>query len=146
MNIKTLVLSTTVAGTLLLGACNNMEDKKSSKADNKTEMKEDSKTYDNAQVEKEGMFKSENKEKVEGKAMIKDGKLMLSDYNSSKGPDLHVYLTKANNIKEGKKIDAVKHDKSTQTFDLKNVDAKQYDTVTIYCDKAHVIFGSAALK
>ncbi|MBF7016019.1 DM13 domain-containing protein [Staphylococcus durrellii] len=146
MNLKTLVFSTTIAGTLLLGACNNMDDKKSEKAETKTEMKDEKKSYDNTKIEKEGMFKSENKEKVEGKAMIKDGKLMLTDYSSSKGPDLHVYLTKGNKIKEGKKIDAVKHDEATQTFDLDNIDAEQYDTVTIYCDKAHVIFGSAKLK
>lgn len=146
MNIKTLVFSTTIAGTLLLGACNNMEDKKNEKSDTKTEMKDEKTSKDNAKVEKTGMFKSENKEKVEGKAMIKDGKLMLTDYSSSKGPDLHVYLTKGNKIEEGKKIDEVKHDEATQTFDLKDIDAEQYDTVTIYCDKAHVIFGSAKLK
>ena len=146
MNIKTLVFSTTIAGTLLLGACNNMEDKKDEKSETKTEMKDNQKSTDNAKVEKEGTFKSENKEKVEGKAMIKDGKLMLTDYSSSKGPDLHVYLTKGNKIKEGEKIDAVKHDEASQTFDLKDIDAEQYYTVTIYCDKAHVIFGSAKLK
>ena len=31
--------------------------------------------------------------------MIKDGKLMLSDFKSSKGPDLHVYLTKDGDVK-----------------------------------------------
>ena len=79
MNIKTLVFSTTIAGTLLLGACNNMEDKKNEKSDTKTEMKDEKTSNDNAKVEKTGMFKSENKEKVEGKAMIKDGKLRLKD-------------------------------------------------------------------
>ena len=144
MNIKTLVFSTTIAGTLLLGACNNMEDKKNEKSDTKTEMKDEKTSKDNAKLS--GNFESKNGEKVEGKAMIKDGKLMLTDYSSSKGPDLHVYLTKGNKIEEGKKIDDVKHDEATQTFDLKDIDAEQYDTVTIYCDKAHVIFGSAKLK
>ena len=60
MNIKTLVFSTTIAGTLLLGACNNMEDKKDEKSETKTEMKDDQKSTDNAKVEKEGTFKSEN--------------------------------------------------------------------------------------
>ncbi|MDA3101300.1 DM13 domain-containing protein, partial [Staphylococcus pseudintermedius] len=41
---------------------------------------------------------------------------------------------------------AVKYNEATQTFDLKDVNAADYDTVTIYCDKAHVIFGSAELK
>ena len=65
-----------------------------------------------------GMFKGENKETVEGKAMIKDNKLMLTDFKSSKGPDLHVYLTKMVILKPVK-IDAVKYDEKEQTFDLK---------------------------
>lgn len=56
------------------------------------------------------------------------------------------YLTKGNVIKNGVKLDAVKYNEATQTFDLKDVNAADYDTVTIYCDKAHVIFGSAELK
>lgn len=142
MNIKTLLISGTIASSLLLGACNNMDEKKS---DMKEETKSETK-MDDAKVMKEGMFKGENKEKVEGKAMIKDHKLMLKDYSSSKGPDLHVYLTKDGDIKNGKKIDEVGYDKSEQTFDLKGVNIERYNTVTIYCDKAHVTFGSATLK
>ena len=79
--------------------------------------------------------------KVEGTA-----KLMLKDYKSSKGPDLYVYLTKDGNIKSGKKISTVDYNKSQQTFDLKNIDLNKYNEVTIYCEKAHVIFGGAKLK
>lgn len=78
--------------------------------------------------------------------MIKDNKLMLKDFSSSKGPDLHVYLTKDGDIKKGKKIDKIDYDKAEQTFDLKGIHVKDYNTVTIYCDKAHVTFGSATLK
>ena len=88
-----------------------------------------------------GTFKSKNGEKVEGTA-----KLMLKDYKSSKGPDLYVYLTKDGNIKSGKKISTVDYNKSQQTFDLKNIDLNKYNEVTIYCEKAHVIFGGAKLK
>jgi len=147
MKIKTLLLSGTIATSLLLGACNNMDDKKDSmKEETKSESKMENKDMDNAKVMKEGMFKGENKEKVEGKAMIKDGKLMLKDFSSSKGPDLHVYLTKDGDIKKGEKIDMVDYAKSEQSFDLKGVNVKDYNTVTIYCDKAHVTFGSAMLK
>lgn len=93
-----------------------------------------------------GTFSSKNGETVEGKAEIKNGKLMLTNYKSSKGPDLYVYLTKNGDIKNGKEIAMVDYDKEKQTFDLKNVDLSKYDEVTIYCKKAHVIFGGAKLK
>lgn len=145
MNIKTLFISGTVATSLLLGACNNMDTKKEDMEEKtKSETKMDNK--DMSESMKEGMFKGENKEKVEGKAMIHDNKLMLKDFKSSKGPDLHVYLTKDGDIKKGKKIDKVDYDKSEQTFDLKGINTDEYNTVSIYCDKAHVTFGSAELK
>ncbi|UBV40265.1 DM13 domain-containing protein [Staphylococcus xylosus] len=147
MNIKTLFISATVATSLLLGACNNMNTKKEDmKEETKSETKMDNKDMSESKNMTEGMFKGENKEKVEGKAMIHDNKLMLKDFKSSKGPDLHVYLTKDGDIKKGKKIDKVDYDKSEQTFDLKGINTDEYNTVTIYCDKAHVTFGSAELK
>ncbi|MCP1285952.1 DM13 domain-containing protein [Mammaliicoccus sciuri] len=138
--------------TILLGACGNNDMHKDDKMDTKTEMKdkdmskENMKDSDMKDMEMSGMFESMNGEKVEGKAMIKDGKLMLSDFKSSKGPDLHVYLTKDGDVKNGMKIDKVDYDKMEQTFDLKDMDTSKYNEVTIYCDKAHVEFGSAKLK
>lgn len=122
--------------TILLGACGNNDMHKDDKMDTKTEMKD---------MIMSGMFESMNGEKVEGKAMIKDSKLMLTDFKSSKGPDLHVYLTKDGDVKKGMKIDKVDYDKVEQTFDLKDMDTSKYNEVTIYCDKAHVVFGSAKL-
>ncbi|MEB6196857.1 DM13 domain-containing protein [Mammaliicoccus sciuri] len=124
---------------------------KDDKMDTKTEMKdkdmskENMKDSDMKDMEMYGMFESMNGEKAEGKAMIKDGKLMLSDFKSSKGPDLHVYLTKDGDVKNGMKIDKVDYDKMEQTFDLKDMDTSKYNEVTIYCDKAHGVFGSAKL-
>ena len=93
-----------------------------------------------------GMFKSMNGEMVEGKATIKDHKFMLNDYKSSKGPDFHVFLTKDGDVVNGMQIDKVDYDKMEQTFDLKDMDVSKYNEVTIYCNKAHVTFGSAKLK
>ncbi len=138
--------------TILLGACGNNDMHKDDKMDTKTEMKdkdmskENMKDSDMKDMEMSGMFESMNGEKVEGKATIKDGKLMLTDFKSSKGPDLHVYLTKDGDVKKGMKIDKVDYDKMEQTFDLKDMDTSKYNEVTIYCDKAHVVFGSAKLK
>lgn len=138
--------------TILLGACGNNDMQKDDKMDTKTEMKdkdmskENMKDSDMKDMMMSGMFESMNGEKVEGKATIKDNKLMLTDFKSSKGPDLHVYLTKDSDIKKGMKIDKVDYDKMEQTFDLKDMDTSKYNEVTIYCDKAHVVFGSAKLK
>ncbi len=161
--IGALALSTTI----LLGACGNNDMKKDEKMETKSEMKDKEMDKDMDMKDKEmkdkdmdmkdkdmkkddmmmsGMFKSMNGEMVEGKATIKDHKLMLTDYKSSKGPDLHVYLTKDGDVENGIQIDKVDYDKMEQTFDLKDMDVSKYNEVTIYCNKAHVTFGSAKLK
>src|SRR5699024_9514073 len=153
--IGALALSTTI----LLGACGNDDMKKDEKMETKSEMKDKEMDKDmdkdmdmkDKDMKKDdmmmsGMFKSMNGEMVEGKATIKDHKLMLTDYKSSKGPDLHVYLTKDGDVENGMQIDKVDYDKMEQTFDLKDVDVSKYNEVTIYCNKAHVTFGSAKLK
>ncbi len=66
-----------------------------------------------------GTFSSKNGETVEGKAEIKNGKLMLTNYKSSKGPDLYVYLTKNGDIKNGKEIAMVDYDKKNKHLILK---------------------------
>ncbi|GGI39545.1 DM13 domain-containing protein [Mammaliicoccus stepanovicii] len=148
---KTTLGAFALSTSLLLGACGNDDMKKDENMETKSEMKDkdmDMKKEDmkDKDMMMSGMFKSMNGEKVKGKATIKDHKLMLTDFKSSKGPDLHVYLTKDGDIKNGMKIDEVDYDKMEQTFDLKDIDTSKYNEVTIYCDKAHVTFGSAMLK
>ncbi|HCS9134032.1 TPA: DM13 domain-containing protein [Staphylococcus aureus] len=146
MNTKYFLAVGAVASVLILGACGNSN---SQDQGNKTEQKtksEDSNVKTDKTKHLTGTFSSKSGETVEGKAEIKNGKLMLTNYKSSKGPDLYVYLTKNGDIKNGKEIAMVDYDKEKQTFDLKNVDLSKYDEVTIYCKKAHVIFGGAKLK
>lgn len=146
MNTKYFLAVGAAAAVLTLGACGNSN---SQDQGNKTEQKtksEDSNVKTDKTKHLTGTFRSKNGETVEGKAEIKNGKLMLTNYKSSKGPDLYVYLTKNGDIKNGKEIAMVDYDKEKQTFDLKNVDLSKYDEVTIYCKKAHVIFGGAKLK
>ena len=93
-----------------------------------------------------GSFMGQNKMMVKGSAQIKDNKLMLTDFSSSKGPDLHVYLTKDGDIENGYEVAAVKYNEATQTFDLdSSMNLADYNQVNIYCDKAHVTFGTAEL-
>lgn len=44
---------------------------------------------------------------------------MLTNYKSSKGPDLYVYLTKNGDIKNGKEIAMVDYDKENKHLILK---------------------------
>ncbi|WP_256984358.1 MULTISPECIES: DM13 domain-containing protein [Paenibacillus] len=97
-------------------------------------------------VMKTGMLSGDGKEISEGKVEIKDGKIMLSDFKTSKGPDLHIYLTKGKDVTMGKSLGKIDLKQTEQSFDLTGVDPAEYDTVLIYCDKAHVIFGSASLS
>ncbi len=133
--------------TILLGACGNNDMHKDDKMDTKTEMKDKDMSKENMKdMIMSGMFESMNGEKVEGKAMIKDSKLMLTDFKSSKGPDLHVYLTKDGDVKKGMKIDKVDYDKVEQTFDLKDMDTSKYNEVTVQNDELRVLVGFVKLS
>lgn len=145
MNTKYLFAIGVITTSLTLGACGN-SNSDNEHAQHKDQHQEKSNVKTDKTKKLSGNFESKNGEKVEGKAKIENGKLMLDNYKSSKGPDLYVYLTKNGDIKSGKKISTVDYNKSKQTFDLNNVDLNKYNEVTIYCEKAHVIFGGAKLK
>ena len=113
MNTKYLLAVGAIVTSLTLGACGN-SNSESDHANHKDKQQEDSNVKTDTTKKLSGNFESKNGEKVEGKAKIENGKLMLENYK--------------------------------QTFDLKNVDLEKYNEVTIYCEKAHVIFGGAKLK
>lgn len=92
-----------------------------------------------------GEFKGEGDHNVMGKVKVTLKDVVLSDFSTDKGPDLHVYLTKDGDVKNGLKLGAVDLEKSVQGFKLDKVDLSMYNTVTIYCDEAHVTFGNAML-
>ncbi|MDI9231495.1 DM13 domain-containing protein [Staphylococcus caprae] len=145
MNTKYLFAVGAIVTSLTLGACGNSNSDQEH-SQHKDKQQEESKVKTDKTKKLSGTFKSKNGEKVEGTAKIENGKLMLENYKSSKGPDLYVFLTKDGDIKSGKKISTVDYNKSKHTFNLKNVDLNKYNEVTIYCEKAHVIFGGAQLK
>ncbi|MFF2910803.1 DM13 domain-containing protein [Paenibacillus sp. NPDC057934] len=99
-----------------------------------------------AMVTKTGMLSGSNKQISEGNVEIKDGKVMLTNFKTSKGPDLHIYLTKGKDVQMGKSLGKIDLEKSEQTFDLAGANLNDYDSVVIYCDKAHVVFGTADLS
>ena len=134
-------------------AADTMADKpaaSSSSSDSKMDddMMTDKPSDEAAAEERTGVFKGQGEKSLAGTATIADGKLMLTEFSSSEGPDLHVYLANgddADAIAAGKEIDLVAYDQASQTFALDGVDAAAYSHVVIYCDKAKVVFGAAEL-
>lgn len=98
----------------------------------------------------------------EGKGNVKlvkneNGKFAveLSDFSSTSGPDLKVFLVAASGLKNGKDVIAGKHVnlgalKSTsgsQSYELPDgVNPEDFSSVAIFCEKYTVLFSSADLK
>ncbi len=98
-------------------------------------------------------------EGVQGNATIRENSqgqrtLTLTNFSSAKGPDLHLYLVKAEDVKDSagvKKagfidLGQLKSLSGTQTYAVpKNIDLWQYLAVTVWCDKFKVNFATAPL-
>ncbi|PEF61868.1 DM13 domain-containing protein [Bacillus cereus] len=136
MNKKLIIFIILSALMLVLAACGNNKSNSHNSKDSGTSQTQA--TKDN----RTGSFGG----KVSGMAAIKDGKLMLTNFKTEEGPDLHVYLTKNGDVASGKKIDKIDLKNTEQTFSVSGITTTDYDTVVIYCDKAHETFGAAKLK
>ncbi|WP_246369410.1 DM13 domain-containing protein [Listeria rustica] len=150
MKIKTAILTVALGSTLVLAACggadssskdDKMDDTKSAMTD-----KKDSMMKANQKVSMMATLSGEGAHKVSGTATIKDSKLMLTDFVTDEGPDLHVYLAKGNDVKDGVEVSKIDLKEMSQTFDVSDKDLTKYDTVMIYCEKAHEVFGKGALS
>jgi hypothetical protein len=87
---------------------------------------------------------------------LADGKktLRLTDFTTSNGPDLHVYLVAANDAKDSDAVTkagfvdlgSLKGNIGDQNYDLPaNTDLAKYRAVTIWCKRFSVNFGTAPL-
>ena len=87
---------------------------------------------------------------------LADGKktLRLSDFATSNGPDVHVYLVAANDAKDNDSvtnagfidIGSLKGNIGDQNYELPaNTDLAKYRAVTIWCKRFSVNFGTAPL-
>ena len=87
---------------------------------------------------------------------LADGKKMLrlTDFTTSNGPDVHVYLVAANDAKDNDTvtkagfvdIGSLKGNIGDQNYDLPaNTDLAKYRAVTIWCKRFSVNFGTAPL-
>ena len=88
-----------------------------------------------------------------------DGKrdLRLTDFTTSNGPDVHVLLahgTDQNLTKafvkgelDSVELGSLKANQGDQNYDLPDsADLEKYNSVVIYCERFHVIFGVARLE
>jgi hypothetical protein len=87
---------------------------------------------------------------------LADGKktLRLTDFQTSNGPDVHVYLVAADDAKDNDtvtragflELGSLKGNIGDQNYDLPaNVDLTKYRAVTIWCKRFSVNFGTAPL-
>lgn len=150
MKVKAAVLTVALGSTLVLAACGGADtSSKADKAsDNKSAMmdKKDSMMKANEKVALMATLNGEGAHKVSGTATIKGSKLMLTDFVTDEGPDLHVYLVKGDDVKDGVEVSKIDLKEKTQTFDVSDKDLTKYNTVMIYCEKAHEVFGKGALS
>jgi len=83
--------------------------------------------------------------------------LRLSDFTTSNSPDVHVLLVRAedqaieNDLVKGDldsvELGTLKGNQGDQNYDLPSgTDLNKYQTVAIYCERFHAIFGLAKLE
>jgi hypothetical protein len=81
--------------------------------------------------------------------------LELTDFTSSAGPDLKVFLVEGSGLKDGNDVIAGKHvnlgllqsTSGAQSYVLpEGVDPADFGSVAIFCEKYTVLFSSADLK
>ncbi|HEU4641141.1 MAG TPA: DM13 domain-containing protein [Gemmatimonadaceae bacterium] len=80
--------------------------------------------------------------------------LRLTDFETSNGPDVHVYLVAASDVMDDATVSragfvelgSIKGNRGDQNYELPaSVDLARYRTVTIWCRRFSVNFGSAPL-
>lgn len=87
---------------------------------------------------------------------LADGKhvLRLTNFSTSNGPDVHVYLVAAKDAGDNATVQSagfidlgsIKGNEGDQNYELPaNTDLNKYQAVTIWCARFHVNFGTAPL-
>ena len=116
-------------------------------------------TTGDAQLLASGMFHSvaHDGKGTAGIYQLKDGKrvLRLTNFETSNGPDVHVYLVAANDASDSdtvkkagfREIAALKENVGDQNYDLPgDLDLSKYRAVTIWCQRFGVNFATAPLS
>lgn len=147
---KTLLATTAALGlALALAACSPQDSGASSAPSSSSSQSTTKSSASTDTAARTGEFAGLNGKKVAGTVSVSDGEVMLTEFSSDEGPDLHVYLADGTDeaaIAAGMLVDAVSYDTATQTFALDGAKAGEYSHVVIYCDKAKAVFGAAELS
>jgi hypothetical protein len=105
-----------------------------------------------------GAFNNQGPEPVSGRATLghtADGKLVLrlADLNSTPGPNLWVYLSRADSpstdaqVKDGLELGQLRATRGDLNYDVDpSVDPTQFQSAVVYCKTFRVVFGFANLK
>jgi maltose-binding protein MalE len=119
-----------------------------SSTDNKAQSSSSSSEAKSSLMEKTGTFTGKNDMKVSGTVTVSGSKIMLDNFATDEGPDLHIYLAKDGDVKGSGILDQKIDLKSAkQSFTIpEGTDLSKYNTVVIWCDKAQVAFGEAAIS
>ena len=93
---------------------------------------------------KSGRFASTGKYSVSGTVKVDDsGKITLSGFKSSRGPDVYVYV---GNGSAKTRVAKLKRFSGAQSYKISPALAKKISTVHIYCKRFSSNFGTARLK
>ena len=97
-----------------------------------------------------GKFSGVGGESVSGTAKIltSEGKysLVLDDFRTNNGPDLHVYLSKQATPKDFIDLGSLKSVSGTQVYSISGTpDFQEYKYALIHCQQYNHLFGSALL-
>lgn len=104
-----------------------------------------------AVVNVKGSFTGIGGESVSGTARIitADGKysLVLDQFSTNNGPDLHVYLSKQATPKDFIDLGSLKSTRGTQVYEINGTpDFAEYKYALIHCQQFNHLFGSALLS
>ncbi|MHA4740789.1 DM13 domain-containing protein [Dyadobacter sp. MSC1_007] len=104
-----------------------------------------------AVVNVEGSFKGIGGESVSGTAKIitagEKYSLVLDQFSTNNGPDLHVYLSKQARPKDFIDLGSLKSTRGTQVYEINGKpDLAEYKYALIHCQQFNHLFGSALLS
>ncbi|MGX8851620.1 DM13 domain-containing protein [Amedibacillus sp. YH-ame10] len=141
---KVYTISMVVMLCFMIAACGTGKKETKMEKDEMTEASDKSmKKEDNSMS---GMFVAEMNKKTSGKVELKDNKLMLTEFVTDEGPDVHVWLTKDGNMKDGYDVSKIDLKDMDQTFEIDMAMKKDFNTVVIYCNDAESVFAKATLS
>ncbi len=95
-------------------------------------------------ADKKGSFRSTGKYSVKGSVKVSDkGKITLSGFRTTPGPDLYVYV---GNGRASRRVAKLRRNSGTQTYSIPASVAKSISSVHIYCKRFSSNFGTARIK